>query len=63
MLRQPISGFYDVPRAVRKAPGPPREWRFTDAEKRAWKAIVDLQPAADKTGTYQMAIRLERAGA
>jgi YHS domain-containing protein len=43
--------------------GTPREWRFTDAEKRGWKAIVDLQPAAGKTGEYQMAIRLERAGA
>lgn len=41
----------------------PGEWRFTDAEKRAWKAAVDLKPAAGKTGEYQMAIRLERAGA
>ncbi|HEX7186422.1 MAG TPA: DJ-1/PfpI family protein [Thermoanaerobaculia bacterium] len=38
------------------------EWRFTDAEKRAWKAAVDLKPAAGKAGEYQMAIRLERAG-
>lgn len=43
--------------------GTPREWRFTDAEKRGWKALVDLQPAAGKTDEYQMAIRLERAGA
>ncbi len=42
--------------------GTAREWRFTDAEKRDWKALVDLQPAAGKTGEYQMAIRLERTG-
>ena len=38
------------------------EWSFTDAEKRAWKAVANIQPAAGKTGEYQMAIRLERVG-
>ncbi len=43
--------------------GTSREWRFKDAEKRGWRALVDLQPTAGKTGEYQMAIRLEPAGA
>lgn len=46
-----------------KTAGSPREWRFTDEEQKPWSARVDLEPEAGASGTYRMAIRVERAGA
>lgn len=46
-----------------KTGGSTREWRFTDEEQKPWNAWVDLEPVAGASGTYRMAIRIERAGA
>lgn len=38
------------------------DWTFADADKKPWKARVELAPEEGAAGTYRMAIRLERAG-
>jgi putative intracellular protease/amidase len=43
------------------AAGTARTWSFQDDDRRAWTADVDLRPG--KTGTYLLAIRLEKAKA
>lgn len=46
-----------------QGPEPAREWRFADEERRPWTARVELAPAPQAAGTYQMAVLLERVGA
>lgn len=36
------------------------DWRFTDGEKKNWKAQVDLRPVPERRGEYRMAIQVER---